>query len=163
VSRPIGGRAKARLGSNGGRRPTAAQPSPREGPAHNANAIVRAGLVERIGPGIGLALSRNGARSHVAGVAEAPTASGRDGGRRPMPPDIKSRAAQEPSAEDLARLSDQYFLRTKAIVKDHGDARVTYAVFLRRPVLSATRIAVQWLERVAAERGTAFDIELNYP
>lgn len=81
----------------------------------------------------------------------------------PVPPEFTGKAAQEPSAEDLARLSDQYFLRTKAIVKDHGDARVTYAVFLRRPVLSATRIATQWLERVAAERGTRFEIELNYP
>ncbi len=82
---------------------------------------------------------------------------------RPMPPEITGRAAHEPSADELARLSDQYFLRTKAIVKDHGDARVTYAVFLRRPVLSATRIATQWLEHVAAQRGTTFDIELNYP
>jgi len=81
---------------------------------------------------------------------------------RPMPADAAGKAAQEPAAADLARLSDQYFLRTKAIVQGYGDMRVTYAVFLRRPVLSATRIAALWLERVAAERGTAFDIELNY-
>src|SRR5579871_167763 len=82
---------------------------------------------------------------------------------RPMPPDGAGKAASEPAAEDLARLADQYFLRTKEIVRTHGDARVTYAVFLRRPVLSATKIATSWLERVAATRGTKFDIELNYP
>jgi len=41
--------------------------------------------------------------------------------------------------------------------------RVTYAVFLRRPVISAPRLAVQWLERVARERGTPFDIDVKYP
>jgi nicotinate phosphoribosyltransferase len=82
---------------------------------------------------------------------------------RPVPPEAGGKAAQQPPSDALAGLSDHYFIRTKAIVKDHGDARVTYAVFLRRPVLSATRIATQWLERIAAERGTQFEIELNYP
>jgi nicotinate phosphoribosyltransferase len=82
---------------------------------------------------------------------------------RPVPPDTGGKAARQPSADALARLSDHYFLRTKAIVKDHGDVRVTYAIFLRRPVLSATRLATQWLEHIAAERGTQFEIELNYP
>jgi nicotinate phosphoribosyltransferase len=82
---------------------------------------------------------------------------------RPVPHEITGKAAQEPTADELVRVSDHYFIRTKAIVKDHGDVRVTYAVFLRRPVLSATRIATQWLERIAAERGTTFEIELNYP
>lgn len=82
---------------------------------------------------------------------------------RPVPPEIGGKAGQQPTADELARLSDHYFIRTKAIVKDHGDVRVTYAIFLRRPVLSATRIATQWLERIAAERGTQFEIELNYP
>jgi nicotinate phosphoribosyltransferase len=81
---------------------------------------------------------------------------------RPVSP-ANGKAAQEPAADQLARLTDQYFVRTKEIVREHGDVRVTYAVFLRRPVLSATRIATAWLERVAAERGTKFEIELNYP
>ena len=56
--------------------------------------------------------------------------------------------------------TDVYFNRTRAIVERFGDARVTYAVFLRRPVISAPRIAVDWLRAVAAQRGTAFEIEL---
>ncbi len=70
--------------------------------------------------------------------------------------------AAEPAAEDVARLTDHYFLRTKAIVERYGDCRVTYAVFMRRPVLFTPRLAVNWLERIAAERGTRFDIGLNY-
>ena len=56
--------------------------------------------------------------------------------------------------------TDVYFNRTRAIVERFGDARVTYAIFLRRPVISAPRIAVDWLRAVASRRGTAFDIEL---
>jgi len=82
---------------------------------------------------------------------------------RPVPPASGGKAAEEPTAEALARLTDHYFLRTKEIVRAHGDLRVTYAVFLRRPVLSATRIAIAWLERIASARGTTFEIELNFP
>ncbi len=60
----------------------------------------------------------------------------------------------------IADRTDVYFNRTRAIVEKFGDARVTYAVFLRRPVISAPRIAVDWLRAVAAQRDTAFDIEL---
>ena len=60
----------------------------------------------------------------------------------------------------IAGRTDVYFNRTRAIVERFGDARVTYAVFLRRPVVSAPRIAVDWLRAVAAQRGTEFEIEL---
>ena len=36
-------------------------------------------------------------------------------------------------------------------------------MFLRRPVISAPRPALDWLNQVAAERGTAFDIAVRYP
>jgi len=39
---------------------------------------------------------------------------------------------------------------------------VTYAIFMRRPVVSAPRLAIKWLERVAAERGVAVEIDLCY-
>jgi len=64
---------------------------------------------------------------------------------------------------DVPRLTDQYFMRTKAVVERFGDKRVTYAVFMRRPVISTPRLMVEFLERAAAERGTTFDIELAYP
>jgi nicotinate phosphoribosyltransferase len=66
------------------------------------------------------------------------------------------------SDASIAARTDSYFNRTKAIVQKFGDCRVTYAVFLRRPVISAHRLATGWLQAVARERGTAFDIELTH-
>jgi nicotinate phosphoribosyltransferase len=62
----------------------------------------------------------------------------------------------------IAARTDSYFNRTKAIVTRFGDCRVTYAVFLRRPVVSAPRLATDWLNAVARERGTRFDIEVMH-
>lgn len=78
-----------------------------------------------------------------------------------MSQDPAGRAAAIDSASIAAR-TDSYFNRTKAIVQKFGDCRVTYAVFLRRPVISAHRLAVEWLQAVARERGAAFDIELTH-
>lgn len=61
---------------------------------------------------------------------------------------------------DIAARTDSYFSRTRAVVARHGDCRVTYAVFLRRPVVSAPRLMTRWLDEVAAARGTRFGIEL---
>ncbi|MGH7038651.1 MAG: nicotinate phosphoribosyltransferase [Stellaceae bacterium] len=63
----------------------------------------------------------------------------------------------------LAALTDSYFLKTKAIVGRFGDRNATYALFLRRPVISTPRLALDFLERAAAARGTRFDIDLRYP
>src|SRR5215472_13426952 len=62
----------------------------------------------------------------------------------------------------LAAHTDSYFLKTKAIVGHFGDRQATYAVFMRRPVISAPRFAIEFLENVAAERGQKFDIELDH-
>jgi nicotinate phosphoribosyltransferase len=67
-----------------------------------------------------------------------------------------------PSSGDVARWTDTYFLRTKATVGRFGDKRVTYAVFMRRPVIAALRLAVDWLEAVARERGFEIEIEQRY-
>ncbi|HEY9347681.1 MAG TPA: nicotinate phosphoribosyltransferase [Inquilinus sp.] len=67
-----------------------------------------------------------------------------------------------PSVDDLSRWTDKYFLRTKEIVERFGDTRVTYAVFMRRPVVAAPRLATEWLQQVAKERGFAVEIELRY-
>lgn len=66
-------------------------------------------------------------------------------------------------SDDLAARTDSYFLKTKAIVERFGDREATYAVFMRRPVVSAPRFALEFLQAAAAARGTSFDIELNYP
>lgn len=64
---------------------------------------------------------------------------------------------------EIAARTDTYFNRTRAIVEKFGDVRVTYAIFLRRPVVSAPALLVEWLEAVARERGQVFDIELLHP
>jgi nicotinate phosphoribosyltransferase len=64
--------------------------------------------------------------------------------------------------DDLAAQTDSYFLKTKAIVGHFGDRPATYAVFLRRPVISTPRLAVEFLEGAAAERGVRFEVELNH-
>ena len=65
-----------------------------------------------------------------------------------------------PTEVEVGRYTDKYFAKTRAIVERFGDARVTYAVFMRRPVLSTPRLAVDWLRRVAAERGADVTVEL---
>ena len=61
----------------------------------------------------------------------------------------------------LAAHTDSYFLNPKAIVAHLGYRRATYAVFMRRPVISTPRLAVACLNEMAALRGVKFDIELN--
>jgi nicotinate phosphoribosyltransferase len=65
--------------------------------------------------------------------------------------------------DELAAHTDSYFLKTKAIVGRFGDRAATYAVFMRRPVISTPRLAIEFIEAAAAERGTSFDIDLNHP
>jgi nicotinate phosphoribosyltransferase len=71
--------------------------------------------------------------------------------------------AGDGEALPLSALTDSYFLKTKAIVGRFGDRSATYALFLRRPVISTPRLALDFLERAAAERGTRFDIDLRHP
>ncbi len=66
------------------------------------------------------------------------------------------------TADDVSRWTDHYFRRTKAVVQTFGDCEVTYAVFMRRPVISAPRLALDWLDRVAAERGVKVKIEVTH-
>ena len=65
--------------------------------------------------------------------------------------------------EDIAARTDAYFNRTRDIIARFGDRRVTYAVFLRRPVISAPRLMLDWLHAVAAEQGFEVQIDLTHP
>jgi nicotinate phosphoribosyltransferase len=67
-----------------------------------------------------------------------------------------------PSASDLPRFTDKYFLKTREIVGRYGDIEATYAVFMRRPVVFTPRLAVSWLQEMAAARGSRFTIESAY-
>lgn len=71
--------------------------------------------------------------------------------------------ARSASDAAIAGRTDVYFNRTRAIVQRFGECTVTYAVFLRRPVVSAPRLMLDWLEGVARDRGTQFDIEVMHP
>ncbi len=67
-----------------------------------------------------------------------------------------------PDIDSIIRWTDTYFNRTKEMVRRFGDKTVTYAVFMRRPVIFTPRIMVDWLNEVAAGRQTTFEIELNF-
>jgi nicotinate phosphoribosyltransferase len=69
-------------------------------------------------------------------------------------------APPSPPADEIARRTDSYFSRTRAIVERFGDIEVTYAVFMRRPVMSAPRLAIEWLRAV---RGEDVTIEVMHP
>jgi nicotinate phosphoribosyltransferase len=67
-----------------------------------------------------------------------------------------------PSADEISRWTDRYFLKTKATIGRFGDKTVTYAIFMRRPIIFTPRPMVEWLKRMASERGVEFQIDLNY-
>ena len=67
-----------------------------------------------------------------------------------------------PRDQEVARHTDVYFTRTRKAIGRFGDARVTYALFLRRPVCFAPRLMIEWLQSVAAERGTEFAIDCQF-
>lgn len=68
-----------------------------------------------------------------------------------------------PEERDVPAWTDHYFNRSKGIVGKFGDKRATYAIFMRRPVVSAPRLMTEWLESIAAARNTRFDVKLKYP
>ncbi|MEQ8356530.1 MAG: nicotinate phosphoribosyltransferase [Kiloniellaceae bacterium] len=64
---------------------------------------------------------------------------------------------------DIAAWTDVYFKRTRKAVERFGDTKVTYAVFMRRPVVCAPRLALDWLREIGRRRGANFEIDLRYP
>ena len=66
-------------------------------------------------------------------------------------------------ADDIARRTDAYFSRTREVVEHFGDVPVTYALFLRRPVIAAPRLMLDWLDEVAAARGVPITHALLHP
>ncbi len=75
-------------------------------------------------------------------------------------------AAMQPEPtipQDIRHRTDAYFTRTREIVEKFGDATVTYAVFLRRPVIAAPRPMLDWLDGVALARNTPFAYAIRHP
>lgn len=86
----------------------------------------------------------------------------RRNGQPPPRPDVTVLPEPRPSEAEVSRQVDRYFLRTKQTVGRFGDKRVTYAIFMRRPVVFCPKLAVDWIETIAAQRGTRVEIELNH-
>ena len=53
---------------------------------------------------------------------------------------------------DIELRTDHYFKLTKRIVEQHGDINVTYAVFMRRPVIYGPKLAIDWIRSVVSSR-----------
>ncbi len=71
-------------------------------------------------------------------------------------------ATSGPTPEQQPSLTDTYFKHTRHIVQAHGDCEVTYAVFMRRPVTFAGRLAIEWITKMAAARQAELKIEQLY-
>ena len=60
---------------------------------------------------------------------------------------------------DIEYRTDHYFKLTKEIVSKNGDIEVTYAIFMRRPVVYCPKLAVEWLKGVIKSRNEIVNIE----
>ncbi|MDA8004230.1 MAG: nicotinate phosphoribosyltransferase [Alphaproteobacteria bacterium] len=83
----------------------------------------------------------------------------------PAAPEASSlRISQRPRDEgDVGEQTDIYFRRTRDLLRAEAATReVTYAIFLRRPTLSAPGIAVNWIQSVAESRGADIKCVLRY-
>ena len=58
--------------------------------------------------------------------------------------------------------TDHYFKKTKQIILKNKDIQVTYAIFMRRPVLFCPSLAINWLRKVEKIRNTRFCIDMTY-
>jgi nicotinate phosphoribosyltransferase len=67
-----------------------------------------------------------------------------------------------PDNEEIELYTDHYFNRTKRVIGKFGDARVTYAIFMRRPVVFAPRLALEWLLELERSRGVKVEIDQRY-
>lgn len=67
-----------------------------------------------------------------------------------------------PENGEIERYTDHYFNRSKQVVGKFGDCTVTYAIFMRRPVVFAPRIALEWLEETCRARNAKIDVDLRY-
>ena len=68
-----------------------------------------------------------------------------------------------PPPERQPLLTDSYFLKTRSVIERKGDVEATYAVFMRRPVLSAPKPALDWVSSMIEHRGGKVDIDLRHP
>ncbi|MDE0418116.1 MAG: nicotinate phosphoribosyltransferase [bacterium] len=77
-------------------------------------------------------------------------------------PAVDREFLQWPRDGVVSRWTDTYLNRTRKAVASFGDCQVTYAVFMRRPVVSAPRLMTDWLCAIARTRGVTIGIDLEY-
>ena len=65
-----------------------------------------------------------------------------------------------PDTQSHPRYTDSYFNLTRQVLLEHGDAEVTYAVFMRRPVTLASQLAIDWLLEMTSVRGV--EVKIDY-
>ena len=97
-------------------------------------------------------VGRQGATGRLDGTADLPCRR-REGPGGPM---------THPNDAEIERYTDHYFNRTKQVIGRFGDSRVTYAIFMRRPVVFAPRLALEWLEELGRSRNTSVELDLRY-
>ena len=64
--------------------------------------------------------------------------------------------------EEISHRTDNYFKKSKSILSIKEDVKVTYAIFMRRPVIFCPELAIKWIKEAAKIRKTVFDIHLCY-
>lgn len=80
--------------------------------------------------------------------------------KKPGPSTAPNATPLRPAPGDVAAWTDTYFNRTREIVGRFGSKTATYAVFMRRPVTAAPRLAAEWIRGVAAARGVPVEVEV---
>ncbi len=60
-----------------------------------------------------------------------------------MSEDFNELLYRKVSSDLTENWTDHYFLKTKKVVESKGDKTVTYAVFMRRPVLFAPKLMIE--------------------
>jgi len=65
------------------------------------------------------------------------------------------------TSSEVPAYTDKYFTKTKQILAD-SQTKVTYAVFMRRPVRYAVGLALAWLKKICKERNIDIKIKENY-
>ena len=75
---------------------------------------------------------------------------------------VKGNDVRDEIAADIAARTDSYFTRTRKILERFGDKPVTYAIFLRRPVICAPRLMREWIEAAARERGISVELNVTH-
>ena len=63
--------------------------------------------------------------------------------------------------DSVSDLTDYYFTRTKKILEDRDDRlSVTYAFFMRRPVIFAPKLMLEWLDDYMSDKLGTYKVEL---